>query len=89
MLFPLGVYLKVLFNKKEIRKAALIILLVPFVIETYQIVFSYFGLVFPRAFDVDDIMLNTLGGVVGYYVGAVVWERWFSGLLPDKGSASL
>ncbi len=84
MLLPLGVYLKVLFNMKEIRKAAVVILLASIFIETYQIVFTYFGLVFPRTFNVDDIILNTVGGVTGYYVSTVVLQRWFPGLLPDK-----
>ena len=36
-------------------------------IETYQAIFSYFGLVMMRTFNVDDLILNTLGGVLGYY----------------------
>ncbi len=84
MLLPLGVYLKVLFNMKEIRKAAVVILLVSIFIETYQIIFSYYGLVILRAFDVDDIILNTFGGVTGYYVSTLVLQRWVPGLLPDR-----
>lgn len=84
MLLPLGVYLKVLFNKIEIRKAAVVILLVSIFIEIYQIIFSYYGLVILRAFDIDDIILNTFGGVAGYYASTVVLKRWFPGLLPDR-----
>ncbi|WP_412766334.1 VanZ family protein [Sutcliffiella cohnii] len=29
---------------------------------------SYFGYIFPRSFNVDDLILNTIGGVVGYFV---------------------
>lgn len=77
MLLPLGVYLAVLFNIRTIKKAVLIILSVSFAIEIYQVAFSYFGLVFPRSFNVDDIILNTLGGTVGYYIGKLVLIRWF------------
>jgi glycopeptide antibiotics resistance protein len=77
MLFPLGVYLAALFNVRTIKKATLIILAVTFTIEIYQVVFSYFGLVIPRSFNVDDIILNTLGGMAGYYISKLVLLRWF------------
>jgi glycopeptide antibiotics resistance protein len=40
MLLPLGVYLKVLFNKKHIKEAAAIVRLASAAIEAYQLVFS-------------------------------------------------
>ncbi len=82
MLLPLGVYLKVLYNVNTIKKAAAIILLGSAFIETCQLVFSYSGLVFPRTFNIDDIMLNTLGGVAGYCISAAVLQKWFSRFLP-------
>lgn len=82
MLLPLGVYLRVLYNVKEIKKAAVIVLLGSVSIETCQLVFTYSGLVFPRTFNIDDIMLNTLGGVAGYYISAASLQKWFPRFLP-------
>lgn len=84
MLLPLGVCLRVLFNVKEIGKAAVVILLTSIFIELYQVVFTYFGLVFSRAFDADDIILNTFGGVAGYFACAVVLQKLLPGLLPGR-----
>lgn len=66
MLAPLGVYLSLLFNIRSIKKAALIIFLTSLTIETYQLIFSTIGLIFPRTFNVDDLILNTLGGCIGF-----------------------
>ncbi|MEB1809592.1 MAG: VanZ family protein [Bacillaceae bacterium] len=67
MLLPLGVYLSI-FNIKNIKMAALIIFVVSFGIETLQLLFGYLGVIMGRSFNVDDLLLNTLGGVVGYLV---------------------
>jgi glycopeptide antibiotics resistance protein len=50
------------------KRAATIIFAVSFGIETLQIVLSYFGLIFARSFNVDDLILNAVGGVLGYFV---------------------
>ncbi|MFV8828584.1 VanZ family protein [Alkalihalobacterium sp. APHAB7] len=67
LLFPLGVYLS-FYKFGSIKRAALIILIVSLALETLQLVFSYFGLIFSRSFNVDDLILNTVGGVLGYFV---------------------
>ncbi|MDW7652081.1 MAG: VanZ family protein [Bacillota bacterium] len=67
MLFPLGVYLPLLYKLNKWKKAALYLFLTSLTIEVYQIIFSYFGLTMFRQFNVDDILLNTLGGLFGYY----------------------
>ncbi len=67
LLLPLGVYLSI-FKINSISRAAIIIFAVSFVIETMQIIFSYFGLIFPRSFNIDDLILNTMGGVLGYLI---------------------
>ncbi|OIJ08414.1 hypothetical protein BKP35_17725 [Anaerobacillus arseniciselenatis] len=65
LLFPLGVYLS-LYKVGNIKRAALLIFLVSLGIETMQIISSYFGLIYARSFNVDDLILNTVGGVFGY-----------------------
>lgn len=68
MLFPLGIYLPLVYGIRDAKKVTLCLFLTTLTIETYQVIFSYFGLVRMRTFNVDDLMLNTLGGVLGYYV---------------------
>lgn len=69
MLIPLGIYLSLLFNITLVKKAAAIVFLTSLTIETYQLIFSFLGF-FTRTFNVDDLILNTLGGVIGF----VVWQ---------------
>lgn len=64
LLLPLGVYLALFFHYR-FKKGVLIIFLTSLAIETLQLILSYVGLLFPRVFNVDDLMLNTLGGAIG------------------------
>lgn len=89
MLFPLGVYLAVFFNVQNLKKAIFWIFTVSLTIETYQIIFSYFGLVFLRTFNVDDLLLNTVGGAAGFYGGKIIWEKWFSRFLVQEQARDL
>ncbi|CAN7314189.1 VanZ family protein [Peribacillus frigoritolerans] len=68
MLFPLGIYLGILYKIKRVQKVIFIVLLTSLTIEILQPILSYFGLIFNRSFDVDDLILNTLGGVLGFLV---------------------
>ncbi|ERN53977.1 VanZ family protein [Alkalihalophilus marmarensis] len=65
LLLPLGIYLSI-YKVNSFKKAGIIIIGVSFALETLQIVLSYSGLTYPRSFNVDDLLLNTLGGLVGY-----------------------
>ena len=65
LLLPLGVYLSI-YKIKNVKRAATIIFAVSFGIETLQIVLTYYGITYSRSFNVDDLILNTLGGVLGY-----------------------
>ena len=57
--FFLSYYLR--FEKKDKLLAVVLILMVSLSIECVQLVIG-------RCFDVDDIILNLLGGMVGYYI---------------------
>ncbi len=75
---PFGVYLRKYF-KLSLFKAAVLGLLLSLFYETTQ----YTGLygIYPKAFrfaDVDDLIINTLGAVIGYF-----FERWIDRLLPN------
>ncbi|WP_390846910.1 VanZ family protein [Bacillus litorisediminis] len=62
MLFPLGVYLHFLYRKfTTIVSSLVFIFFVSFLIEVFQLVFS------AGSTDIDDIILNTVGGYLGYW----------------------
>lgn len=66
MLTPLGVYLPLLFKLKRISKSILAVFLVSLIIESSQLILGYLGFIRGREFDIDDLILNTLGGAIGY-----------------------
>ena len=77
MLVPLGIYLSVLFKFKSILKSLLIVLAVSLTIETFQLIFGFLGLVRGRGFNVDDLILNTLGGLLGFVFAELI-KRTFA-----------
>lgn len=56
---PLGIYLQLFRKTKRIWLSTLIVLLTPLVVEALQYVFAL------GAVDIDDVILNILGGFIG------------------------
>ena len=72
MLLPFGVYLHYYFNC-NLKKTVLCSFLLSLFFEITQLTGIFF--IYPRGyrlFDVDDLMANTLGGFIGYYVANVL-----------------
>lgn len=67
LLVPLGVFL-FLFGWRKGRTVFLIVFLTSLTIEVVQLLLSATGFIWPRIFDVDDLILNTAGGIIGFYV---------------------
>ena len=63
LFFPLGIFMRLLFNKKMIAILA-IAFLSSFLIESVQYASRFFG--YYRHIDIDDVILNTFGAVAGY-----------------------
>ena len=79
LLLPLGAYLSYYF-KESVWKTVLVTFLVSLFFELTQLTGLY-G-IYPRPyrlFSVDDLILNTLGGLLGYYLGI-----GFRQILPSK-----
>lgn len=74
MLMPLGVYLVVIFGK-PLKISTYITFGTSFLIESLQLTFSYIGILDGRSFDVDDLILNTLGGVLGSMIGLILVKK--------------
>ncbi|MGM9988385.1 MAG: VanZ family protein [Bacillaceae bacterium] len=66
MLFPLGIYLRNIFKINNLYKIVYIAFLFSLTIEILQLTLSYIGLIFNRSFDIDDLILNTIGATLGY-----------------------
>lgn len=68
MFMPLGVYLRY-YYKCSLKKTIIISLLISLFFELTQLTGLYY--IYPRAyrnFDVDDLLINTLGGLLGYLI---------------------
>lgn len=67
MLFPLGIYLPLLYKRiSGFLPVLLTSLLVAIVIELLQLATSF------RSVDIDDVLLNTTGAIVGWFVYQMV-----------------
>lgn len=74
LLMPLGVYLRYYFQaRKAWWKALLIIFAVTLGYEVTQVTGIYGIYDCPyRLFDVDDLMLNTIGGILGFFIAPIL-----------------
>lgn len=68
MTMPFGMYLRYYFKCNK-KKTILYTFLLSLFFEITQLTGLYFYYPYPyRVFDVDDLIINTLGGLIGYYV---------------------
>ncbi|WP_100407673.1 VanZ family protein [Bacillus solitudinis] len=68
LLLPLGLYLPLLFARyKNIKLTVLVAFWVTFSIEFMQLILG-FTIGLHRMFNIDDIILNTMGAIVGYAI---------------------
>lgn len=89
MLLPLGIFLPTFWSKaRSFWKTVITGALISFFIELMQYFLPYLGLEMGRATDIDDIILNTLGAMIGYVIfdkGLVrfnfLWSKAFPGRL--------
>lgn len=72
LLLPLGIYFFIFGEKFKTLKAILLVFLTTLVIESSQLIFGYVGIVRGRAFDVDDLILNFIGGCIGYFLMVLI-----------------
>ncbi|AOL97840.1 VanZ family protein [Bacillus subtilis] len=67
LLMPVGLLFPLLFNKLNVKRILLTGFFISLFIELIQLSFSvYIGTIY-RSFDVDDLILNTLGTLIGYW----------------------
>lgn len=82
MLMPLGIYLPLLYKRvSHLVAVAVVAFLVSACIECLQLITSY------RSADVDDILLNTAGAVVGFIIFKILFFISKSVILSAKSTA--
>lgn len=84
MLIPLGFYLSFLIKLESKIKAFLIIFFVSFIIEIVQFSFTYLGLIRPRTFNVDDLIMNSMGGYIAFLLCKLLRKIYSNKRLGDK-----
>ena len=76
---PFGIYLRYYF-KTDLKKTILFSFLLSVIFEVTQLTGIYGIYKLPyRVFDVDDLFLNTLGGLIGFYIAGLAIK-----ILPSK-----
>ncbi|WP_047373734.1 VanZ family protein [Exiguobacterium sp. ZOR0005] len=73
LLIPLGIYLTSLYKLRP-RRGLVLVILTTVVIELTQLVLTKFGFI-DRGFNVDDLLLNSLGGWFGLWIGSLISNR--------------
>ena len=66
MFIPLGFYSSYILKKTKLRWVVLITLIISLTIEFTQVNIG-------RIFDIDDVILNVLGGSLGYYLFSFIY----------------
>ncbi len=61
LFIPLGFFLSYFLRMKKFIVLFLMVLLISLSIETTQLIIG-------RVFDIDDLLLNLIGGIIGYYI---------------------
>jgi len=81
---PLGILLPLVSNRfLKLKRVLLFALLLSLSVESIQFLLRFFGN--PRAVDIDDVILNTLGACVGF----ALYKSFTPGNVPRQGIASV
>lgn len=71
--FGLGAYVLFFYNEKKLFQVSILSLIVSFSVELMQGVYGMILGYTYRSVDIDDLLLNTLGGVLGYALGNLLY----------------
>lgn len=84
ILVPFGLFIAFFRKKKErIGKVILKGFTISFVIESTQLLMTLVG-INRRSFDVDDLIMNTLGYLIGYYIMKMIEKKLFINKPPAR-----
>jgi glycopeptide antibiotics resistance protein len=72
---PIGIFASLLLKKNSFLKMLFIGFASTLFIETMQLILSINGII-SRSFDVDDLLLNTIGVLIGYIIWAITFKLY-------------
>lgn len=67
MFIPYGFFVGYFLKLDKLKTAVIMVLIASITIETTQLVIG-------RVFDVDDILLNLVGGIIGFYIFSIIYK---------------
>lgn len=73
LLLPMGMYLSIIFSDFKLKRLALVIAFTSIFIELIQLIIGFSINCQYRVVDVDDVILNILGGLLGLAIGKMVY----------------
>lgn len=76
LLLPMGLYLSIIFRKTSFKKLVLSIALTSAFIEMVQFLIGFAIDCQYRVVDIDDVILNILGGLVGLVIGRLIYPLY-------------
>lgn len=77
LLTPLSILLPMIWNKcKQFKYCFLYCFLTSFLIEALQLVENIFGVGRGRVTDIDDLILNSIGAVIGYFIYKLIIAKY-------------
>jgi len=91
LLMPFGVYLRYFLKKREYwKRAFLFSFLLTLFYEVTQVtgIYGIFNCAY-RIFDVDDLILNSVGALVGFFLAPVVWALFPSHAAVEAKAAEM
>ncbi|MFJ7951956.1 VanZ family protein [Lysinibacillus sp. NPDC096418] len=91
LLMPFGIYLRYFFNKRKYWKRALALSFsLTLFYEVTQVtgIYGIYNCAY-RIFDVDDLMLNTTGALLGFFLAPVVWALFPSHAAVEAKAAEM
>ncbi|MEX3747495.1 VanZ family protein [Lysinibacillus xylanilyticus] len=91
LLMPFGVYLRYFLKKREYwKRAFLFSFLLTLFYEVTQVtgIYGIFNCAY-RIFDVDDLMLNSVGALLGFFLAPVVWALFPSHAAVEAKAAEM
>lgn len=76
LLLPFGLYISIIFRSTSIKKLVLSIIFTSVFIEMGQLLIGFVIDCQYRVVDIDDVILNILGGLVGMVIGRLVYPLY-------------
>lgn len=76
LLLPMGMYLSIIFSSLKFKRSVLVITFTSVFIEVIQLLIGFSIDCQYRVVDVDDTILNILGGILGLAIGKMVYPLY-------------